>query len=133
MANCIEISRDGGATWKKASTRTAGETIDGEPITPALVDEDLSGNVVGSVGVDKTRWHYTLRVLTTPVDSAYASADWIKEMFRTPGKVRIKSLAGEIGEAEIVNRSAVNMRCITLDHGAGAVWLFDLDLLGKVI
>jgi len=133
MANCIEISRDGGATWKKVSTRTAGETIDGEPITPALVDEDLTGNVVGSVGVDETHWHYTLKVLATPVDSAYASAAWIKEMFRRPGKVRIKSLSGEIGEAEITNRGAVNMRCLTIDHGAGAVYTFDLDLLGKAI
>ena len=129
MANYIQISRDGGATWKKISTFVDGETIDCEPVTPALVDEDLSGNVVDSVGVAKIHCHYLLKVWRTPPDSAYADTSWIEAMFKTPGKVRLKPFKNSVvAECAITNRGAPNKRSITLDHDT--LFSFDLDLLG---
>ena len=132
MANYIEISRDGGATWKKASVLIEGDVANGEPVTPALVEEDLSGSVVESVGVAKYRWHYSLKIWSAPPDSSYATSQWIREMFAAPGKIRVKLLgSGTIGEAAITNRSAPNMRSITIDHAT--LFSFDLDLLGVIL
>jgi len=132
MANYIEISRDGGATWKKASVMLEGDTINAQPVTPALVAEDLSGNVVESVGVGKLHWHYVLKIFATPSDSSYATAAWISDMFAAPGKIRVKSLgSGAIGEAAITNRGAPNKRSLTIDHAT--LFAFDLDLLGEAL
>jgi hypothetical protein len=132
MANYIEISRDGGATWKKVSVFIEGDTVNAEPVAPALVEEDLSGNVVESVGVAKYHWHYIIKIWAAPPDSSYATAQWILEMFATLGKIRVKSLgSGMVGECSITNRGAPNKRSITIDHNT--LFSFDLDLLGVML
>jgi len=130
MANYIEISRDSGSTWKKASVFADGSVRDGEPITPFEVDETLDGKVVESVGVSKMRWFYRLKIYDV-APAGFADGDWITSMFRTPGLIMLKPLkTGVVVTGAINNRAGSNKTCLTFaQYGADALYSFDLEVL----
>lgn len=132
MANYIEISRDGGATWKLIKVLADGDAVDGAPDTPSMVVRALNGTTIESVGVSKTRWFYRCLVFAQPTDAAFANVEWIKSMFAAGEILKLKPFAGNAYDAVIQNRATHNLRCITFNHiGQEAAYTVEIDLIEK--
>jgi hypothetical protein len=130
MANYIEISQDGGATWKRLKVLADGDAVDGAPDTPGAVIRALNGTTLESVGVSKIRWFYRCLVFAQPTDSAFADVEWVKSMFASGEALKLKPFNGNSYGVVIQNRAAHNLRCITFNHtGQNAAYTVEIDLI----
>jgi hypothetical protein len=135
MADHIEISADGGATYKKIRVRVSDRTLDGLAAPPDEMFAGLNGANTLSVGAAKRRWQYRGLFQNANPPTGYTDYAFIAALFGAQtvaaSKLKLKGMSvTTAADVLLANRASPNLLCLSFDRTAdAAMWECDLDFV----
>lgn len=122
--NYIELSNDGGSTYRRYDVMLSDRPVIPIPNTPSESGATLDGSSVVAYGVSKSVWDFTLKVIRNDTRSNYGTLAQCLGLFSattaTANNVRLRDreydTVATTYQTVITNKSQPEVTCKTPDH-----------------
>lgn len=133
----IELSIDGGSTYKRYDVMLTPDPVIPIPETPSEVSPTLDGTSTIAYGVSKSTWSFLLKVINVDGRSNYGTLANCLAVFSTTtataNNVRLRlrdyDVVATTYQTVVRNKTKPDVRCLSVDHYAtDAVYTVRLEL-----
>jgi len=133
----IEVSNDGGSTYRRYDVMLSTEPVIPVPETPSEAGATLDGSSVIAYGVSKNAWSFLLKVIYADTRSNYGTLAQCLGLFSATtaaaNNIRLRlrdyDVVATTYQTVLRNKSKPEVRCLTPDHYAtDAVYTVRLEL-----
>ena len=133
----IELSIDGGSTYKRYDVMLNSDPVIPIPETPSEVSPTLDGTSTIAYGVSKSTWSFLLKVIKGDTRTNYGTLDNCLSVFSTTtataNNVRLRlrdyDVVATTYQTVVRNKTRPDVRCLSVDqYATDAVYTVRLEL-----